>query len=334
MAFNPDQFVATVSNELFETMRVCLEHGCSFTWRVVPFDSQKRAFEIKFSQSGTSGSYDLTIGGRVPLDRLRSIPGVIYSPDAGLAGSFPIDWKHFYSAESPARQFLLTIAPLMKSLKGKYVHLWVDDESVTSFVEARAAAPRIGLNAAYRTPGASPIAALFLGGSGSAIADRSVVSFEFGPSGFLVRDLSTRKDERILYSDVHSLEIGGSTEQTGGGFSGGGFGVTGFVVGAAASAALNKLTTKSNLRTEFRISTKTGEMNFSTNQISARDLDLLLADARVKIRQGQTSQSLPPPPLPPVQVSLAEELRKLGELRQAGVLTEAEFLAAKSRLLS
>jgi Short C-terminal domain len=46
-------------------------------------------------------------------------------------------------------------------------------------------------------------------------------------------------------------------------------------------------------------------------------------------------QAYPPVPVPspPASASLADELRKLAELRDAGVLTEAEFDAQKARLL-
>jgi hypothetical protein len=40
-----------------------------------------------------------------------------------------------------------------------------------------------------------------------------------------------------------------------------------------------------------------------------------------------------PPPAAP-QVALVEQLRRLGELRDAGVLTEEEFAAQKAKLLA
>ena len=48
----------------------------------------------------------------------------------------------------------------------------------------------------------------------------------------------------------------------------------------------------------------------------------------------------PPPPLPPAQPAAASQgdmldaLQKLGELKAAGVLTEAEFQAQKARILA
>ena len=44
----------------------------------------------------------------------------------------------------------------------------------------------------------------------------------------------------------------------------------------------------------------------------------------------------PPPPAPPAadQPDMLEQLQKLGELRAAGVLTEAEFAAQKAKILA
>jgi hypothetical protein len=45
----------------------------------------------------------------------------------------------------------------------------------------------------------------------------------------------------------------------------------------------------------------------------------------------------PPPPAPPPAVEapdMLEQLQKLGELRAAGVLTEAEFAAQKAKILA
>jgi type II secretory pathway pseudopilin PulG len=41
----------------------------------------------------------------------------------------------------------------------------------------------------------------------------------------------------------------------------------------------------------------------------------------------------PPPPVPPPTASVADELAKLAELRQQGILSEAEFESAKTRIL-
>ena len=64
------------------------------------------------------------------------------------------------------------------------------------------------------------------------------------------------------------------------------------------------------------------------------------AEQQEAVRQSQAQQAAQPTaqdPAPPQQPSagggLLDELTRLGELRTQGLLTEAEFTAAKSRLL-
>lgn len=52
-------------------------------------------------------------------------------------------------------------------------------------------------------------------------------------------------------------------------------------------------------------------------------------------QQPQYAQPAPPPPavVPPPQDDVYDQLRKLGELKDAGILTEDEFSAKKAQLL-
>jgi type II secretory pathway pseudopilin PulG len=50
--------------------------------------------------------------------------------------------------------------------------------------------------------------------------------------------------------------------------------------------------------------------------------------------QQQQAYAAPPPAPEPSQDDTLEQLQKLGELRAAGVLTDAEFEAQKAKLLS
>ena len=62
---------------------------------------------------------------------------------------------------------------------------------------------------------------------------------------------------------------------------------------------------------------------------------LLRTVARTAALQGTPARGAPPPatPTPAGGRELADQLSRLAELRSAGMLTEAEFTAAKSRLL-
>lgn len=62
---------------------------------------------------------------------------------------------------------------------------------------------------------------------------------------------------------------------------------------------------------------------------------LLGTVARASVLHGTPARDAPPPaaPTPGGGRELADQLSRLAELRSAGMLTDAEFTAAKSRLL-
>jgi hypothetical protein len=60
------------------------------------------------------------------------------------------------------------------------------------------------------------------------------------------------------------------------------------------------------------------------------------AYAQQQYQQAQYAQQAPPPPAPAAapEVDLVGELTKLADLKAAGVLSDAEFEAAKAKLLA
>lgn len=67
--------------------------------------------------------------------------------------------------------------------------------------------------------------------------------------------------------------------------------------------------------------------------------DLQMQDMQAQLDQlQQQQQAAPPPPPPPAAApaggDLMAELEKLGQMRTAGLLDDAEFAAAKAKLLS
>jgi hypothetical protein len=58
--------------------------------------------------------------------------------------------------------------------------------------------------------------------------------------------------------------------------------------------------------------------------------------AQPQYAQPQYAQPAPPPPAPPASGDddMIEQLRKLGELRNNGILTDEEFAAQKARILA
>ncbi len=67
-------------------------------------------------------------------------------------------------------------------------------------------------------------------------------------------------------------------------------------------------------------------------RFAARDADIA-AEQEQAYTERVAPQQAPPPPPAPSQGQLIEQLKSLGELRDQGVLTEAEFAAQKAKLL-
>lgn len=82
-----------------------------------------------------------------------------------------------------------------------------------------------------------------------------------------------------------------------------------------------------------------------SNRVSRRQANRWAAQEQPQAYQQQPppeayapppQEYAPPPPAPPAadQPDMLEQLQKLGELRAAGVLTEAEFAAQKAKILA
>jgi hypothetical protein len=80
----------------------------------------------------------------------------------------------------------------------------------------------------------------------------------------------------------------------------------------------------------------------AAEQQAAAESQAQLADMQAQVdelKEQQAAQGAPPPPPPPPTAAgddkdLIAELTKLGELKASGVLDDAEFAAAKARLLA
>lgn len=169
----------------------------------------------------------------------------------------------------------------------------------------------------------SPIPVLHLGGSGYPFNEDEVVAM-YIEADQIVFDRSSAAPFSVAMHGIENVEVGGrGMVTTGGGFIGGGFGLTGFVIGAATSAAANRLTQKTNVETLLRISTNDGEINLFTSEILPQDLDLLLAPVRTNLTTRRSASS----------VSALEQLERLSVLHEANALTDEEFEAQKQRLL-
>jgi Short C-terminal domain len=140
----------------------------------------------------------------------------------------------------------------------------------------------------------------------------------------------------VLYSEVEDVEIGGpGLVKTGGGFVGGGFGAKGAIEGMAIAAVLNGLTTRTSITTIVRIQGTGCELFLLHTRVTPEQVRIELSRPLGAIRsarapdvagviQHQASARSPSP---------VEELAKLAEMLEKGLLTREEFDLMKAKLL-
>jgi hypothetical protein len=139
------------------------------------------------------------------------------------------------------------------------------------------------------------------------------------------------------YGEVEDVEIGGpGLVKSGGGFSGGGFGVVGALQGMAIAGILNALTTHTTVTTIVRLQGRNSEMFFLHTRSTPEQLRMELSRALGAIRAAsapvpQSTAAAPPPAAP---LSPAGELAKLAQLLNAGLVTREEFEQLKAKILS
>jgi hypothetical protein len=83
------------------------------------------------------------------------------------------------------------------------------------------------------------------------------------------------------------------------------------------------------LRGVARVAVVSGTATAVSNRVSRRQAERWSDQGA---QQAPAYQEAPPPPPPPASDPI-EQLTKLGELRDSGVLTEEEFAAQKAKLL-
>lgn len=139
----------------------------------------------------------------------------------------------------------------------------------------------------------------------------------------------------VPYRQIDDVEIGGpGLVRSGGGFSGGGFGVVGSLEGMAIAGVLNALTTRKSITTILRIEGTNCEFFFLYTQATPEQLRIRMSAALGAIRAEKAAQRpIPTAGQPPAPTSLAGELARLADLLNAGLLTREEFDQLKARII-
>jgi hypothetical protein len=132
----------------------------------------------------------------------------------------------------------------------------------------------------------------------------------------------------LAYDQIAAFEIAGPGRvRSGGGFIGGGFGLEGAAEGMIVAGVLNALTTRSSVTTILNLTATGGEVIFHHGERTPEELRVFLSPlaGRVAARRGAAAPQADPSDDP------IERLAKLKELKEAGLLTDEEFEAARAR---
>ena len=129
-----------------------------------------------------------------------------------------------------------------------------------------------------------------------------------------------------------SVDIGGAgAMRKGGGFIGGGFGLAGAAAGMLTASALNAMTSSTSIDTVIHLQAPSGELFFHYDQQTPEVLRRTLSPVFTRLRQGQPSG---PPQGNASASGVVDQLHKLADLLERGLLTPEEFAELKSDLLS
>jgi hypothetical protein len=137
------------------------------------------------------------------------------------------------------------------------------------------------------------------------------------------------------FSELRDLQVEGHSIVKGGGFFGGGFGVTGALEGIAAAAALNAVTTKRRKWVTISLAAADGWVTLrydGADESEVRGLLRPLADAAFAANQRRAQPPTAHHETP--ETDIVTQLERLARLHETGALSDQEFVLAKNRLLS
>jgi DNA-directed RNA polymerase subunit RPC12/RpoP len=169
---------------------------------------------------------------------------------------------------------------------------------------------------------------------GTQIPNRSLCLVGFGAIAVTITP-EQRQDpvDRIPYAQIHSIQVDGTSTRRNAGMMGGGFGIAGAAEGMLAASVINSLTARTTVNTILRIAAASSEFVFVSDTIESKSLEMFLTPVYPRVRQARAPEASSTSAPQASTSSLADELGKLAKLRDDGVLSDAEFAAAKGRLL-
>lgn len=175
------------------------------------------------------------------------------------------------------------------------------------------------------------IDSVYLGGASIPLKVYEKTLIHVSPNGFLIG----QPGESLWsasFEGLYGIQISGEgLYQTGGGWIGGGFGVSGALQGAAFAMVMNALTTRTHNDCYFRFVYPGIDGNFQVLSHSPRDLEIALSGIRNWLETRKIGESKQPSATE--KTSNVEQLEKLWDLHQKGILSEEEFQKEKRKII-
>jgi hypothetical protein len=167
-----------------------------------------------------------------------------------------------------------------------------------------------------------------LGGSGWDLANSlwSSVQLVISEEALILSPVHGGPVTSIPIDTLMAIEAyGPGTTSTNAGLVGGGFGLEGAALGILAASVINAATTRTATNTFLRLATPCAELFLHTSEVEPTPLRMKLSPAVVRV-EAKRLRILP-------ALGLSAEIRALHALLQDGLITDAEFGAAKNKLL-
>ena len=142
----------------------------------------------------------------------------------------------------------------------------------------------------------------------------------------------------IPYDSVQSLQFAGRgshTVSSGARVIGGGFGLEGAAVGmmeaALANAVIKKATKQHLIETIVTLQWNSGSLVLFMGDATPEDVAARLQVVVTRLKEA--ANSVAPAPITSPPIDLVSQIKELAALREQGVISEAEFAAAKAKIL-
>ena len=176
--------------------------------------------------------------------------------------------------------------------------------------------------------GGKSVSVVAIGGNGWEFLTNKKLIAGLGADGLYLWDMETLKDYKVPSQTITDVAVSGpGTVHSGGGVMGGGFGLDGFLVGAAAATVLNILTSHKKTKTLVHLKCDDSEIFLLISTMEPDETRIFLSPLFVSLTaKSNASKSAS-------GVSgIAEEIAKLAKLLAEGHITSEEFANLKSSL--